>query len=395
MQARRDSKRRLIEIDAAGEIRPQEAGCPIAALRVRVGLMDALDRETCWAAVCARDRQWDGRLLFGVSTTGVYCRPSCPARRPLRRNVRFYLTPEEAEADGLRACLRCRPREGVEGSVRAEQIARLCAYIDSHLDGRLSLADLSARLDLSPFHFQRIFKAALGVTPRQYIAARRTSAFKANLRTGAGVTEAIYEAGYGSSSRAYERAGARLGMTPGEYRSGGRRVSIAYASAPTPVGLAMVGATGRGVCFLQFGASHGELLDMLAREYPRAALTPVPEPHPEEFRQWMDALRRHLDGGQARLELPLDLRATGFQLQVWECLQSIPYGSVRSYGEIAAALGRPTAARAVARACAANRVAIAIPCHRAVRGTGEPGGYRWDPVRKRTLIERERTVAQV
>lgn len=341
--------------------------------------------EDCWAAVCARDRGADSLFLFGVLTTGIYCRPSCPARRPMRQNVRFYRAPEEAESDGLRPCLRCRPREAPQ-----DRIAHTCAYIDAHLEDRLSLADLSARAGLSPFHFQRMFRAALGVTPRQYVEARRAGAFKTELRSGAGVTEAIYKAGYGASSRAYERAGPALGMTPGEYRDGGRRVSIAYASATTVLGPMMIGATGRGLCFLQFGDSQEQLLGMLQREYPRATLTAMPDRPPKPFRQWVEAVNRHLEGRQTRLDLPLDLRATAFQMQVWRYLQTIPYGAVRSYGEVAAALGRPSSARAVAQACAGNPVAIAIPCHRVIRGNGEPGGYRWGTERKRALLEKER-----
>jgi AraC family transcriptional regulator of adaptative response/methylated-DNA-[protein]-cysteine methyltransferase len=353
-----------------------------------------LDTKECWAAVRTRNGEWDGRFVYGVTTTGVYCRPSCPSRRPLRCNVHFYRTAEEAEACGLRACLRCRPNETAPQSVRSAQIAEICAYIDSNLEEPMPLVDLSARAGLSPSHFQRLFRAALGVTPKQYIDARRSGSFKMKLRSGADVTAAIYEAGYSSSSRAYERGDTRLGMTPGEYRKGGLHVPITYVSALTPLGLMMVGATDRGLCFLQFGDSHADLLRELAKEYPRAELTAMREPHPREFQEWMDALQEHLKGKQMRLELPLDLRATAFQMEVWSYLQGIPYGSVQSYGEVAAGIGRPTAARAVARACASNRVAIVIPCHRVIRGSGELGGYRWGLARKRVLIDGERVAAK-
>ncbi len=352
-----------------------------------------LNQETCWSAVIAKDKRQDGRFFFGVITTGVYCRPSCPARPPLRKNVRFYETPAAAERDGLRACLRCRPLATLAADPNTERIRALCEYIRQNAAGGVSLTleDLSRRSGLSPFHLQRSFKAIVGVTPKQYLEGCRMDAFKGGLRSQRSVTDAIYDAGFGSSSRVYERADTRLGMTPAEYRAGGKGTAISYVSVQVPLGLLMIGATDRGLCFVQFGESHAELLAELRKEYPAAVLTEMAQPYPRQFRLWVDALIRHLSGHQPDLDLPLDVRATAFQLKVWRYLQSIPYGNVRSYAEVAESIGRPGAARAVARACASNLVAIAVPCHRVIRGTGELGGYRWGLERKRVLLDQERS----
>ena len=342
-----------------------------------------LNEDQCWEAVERRDAAQDGRFYFGVLTTGVYCRPSCAARRPLRKNVRFYRTSGEAERDGLRPCRRCRPTAG-------DVVAEACRYIDAHADESLTLESLAQRAGLSAAHFQRRFKRAAGVTPKQYHAAARLRALKGGLRQSGGVTEAVYQAGYGSASRVYERADSRLGMTPRQYREGGRGTAITYATVPTPLGLLLIGATDRGLCALQFGEDAGGLVEALRREYPRALLEPMRRPHPPEFDRWVRALDRYLKGERPRLNLPLDIQATAFQLRVWNYLQGIPYGAVQSYSEVAAGIGRPSAARAVARACASNRLALAIPCHRVIRGTGELGGYRWGLARKRALLDLER-----
>jgi len=349
----------------------------------------AINNDQLWEAVERRDRSRDGEFYFGVLTTGVYCRPSCPGRHPLRQNVRFYRTPQEAERDGLRPCKRCHPLE-TEATRSAARIPELCRYIETHPDESPDLADLAARAGLSRFHLQRSFKAAVGLTPKQYVDACRLRKLKQSLRESRDVAGAVYDAGYGSSSRVYERADTRLGMTPNQYRKEGRGVTITYVAVESPVGLMMIGATDRGLCSIQFGDTAEELVGLLRKEYPAAVIEPMGTPHPPEFQKWMDALVDHLAGTRPRLELPLDIQATAFQMRVWNCLQSIPYGEVRSYGEVAAGIGRPSATRAVARACATNRVAIAIPCHRVIRGSGEMGGYRWGLARKRALIDLER-----
>jgi AraC family transcriptional regulator of adaptative response/methylated-DNA-[protein]-cysteine methyltransferase len=271
-----------------------------------------------------------------------------------------------------------------------ERIQEVCRYIERHSDDSLTLDELASQAAMSRFHFARSFKAVVGVTPKQYLAETRMKRLKAGLQAAKPIDAAVYDAGYGSASRVYEQASTRLGMTPAQYRAAGAGHSISYATLETPVGLMMIGATDRGVCFVQFGESAEELLDALRREYAKAGIEPMRTPYHPEFRRWVDALSEHLAGQQPHLEMPLDIRATAFQMRVWRYLQSIPYGSVASYGEVAAEIGAPRAARAVARACASNVVALVIPCHRVIRGSGELGGYRWGLARKRVLIDRER-----
>ena len=356
-----------------------------AQMRESIRMIDA---KQCWEAVLKRDRSFDGVFYFGVLTTGVYCRPSCAARRPLRRNVRFYPTPSAAERDGLRPCLRCRPlaKPGTE----LAGIHDLCRYIDAHAGEPLTLEHLAARAGMSRFHLLRTFKAAVGLTPRQYIEACRLQSLKSALKQSHDVTEAVYDAGFGSASRVYERSDSRLGMTPNRYRQGGRGMGITHVTVESPLGPLMIGATDRGVCFVQFGESAAVLLEALRKEYPAARVEPMHKPAGGAFLQWRDALHSYLAGDQPSLDLPVDVRATAFQMRVWNYLQSIPFGEVRSYSDVAAAIGQPSAARAVARACAANRVALAIPCHRVIRGSGELGGYRWGLERKRKLLKLER-----
>jgi AraC family transcriptional regulator, regulatory protein of adaptative response / methylated-DNA-[protein]-cysteine methyltransferase len=275
-----------------------------------------------------------------------------------------------------------------------ERIQTICRYIEDHSDETLRLADLAGRAAMSRFHFARAFKAVVGVTPQQYVAQARMRNFKADLRDEKPIDAALYDAGYGSPSRVYEQAGTRLGMTPAQYRRRGEGVAISYAALETPVGRVLVGATDRGICFIRFGDDVDEIAAALRDEYRNATIAPMAKPYHPDFARWVEALARHLEGEQPQLDLPLDIRATAFQMRVWRYLQSIPYGSVESYAEVAAGIGRPTAARAVARACATNPVAIAIPCHRVIRGTGELGGYRWGLDRKRTIIDRERATRE-
>ncbi|HKW44281.1 MAG TPA: methylated-DNA--[protein]-cysteine S-methyltransferase, partial [Candidatus Eremiobacteraceae bacterium] len=295
---------------------------------------------------------------------------------------------------GFRACLRCKPRAAHAGDPSAEWIREACAYIEAHSEAPLKLAELAGRAKLSQFHFQRRFKAAVGVSPKQYENGVRLRNLRSHLKSAKDVTTAVYDAGYGSSSRVYEQADTRLGMTPRQYRSGGRDVTITYATIQTPVGRMMVGATDRGICFVQFGASEAELLKVLHREYPAAAAEPMRKPHHPHFERWVAAINRHLSGGKPAIDLPLDVRHTAFQLRVWSYLQTIPYGEVRSYGEVAAGIKASGSARAVATACASNLAAIVIPCHRVIRATGELGGYKWGLDRKRTLIDIERAVGK-
>jgi AraC family transcriptional regulator of adaptative response/methylated-DNA-[protein]-cysteine methyltransferase len=268
-------------------------------------------------------------------------------------------------------------------------IQEVAAYIEGHLEDDLSLARLGQQAGLSPFHLQRSFKAAIGLTPKQYAEACRLRSFKGNLRAGEDILQSVFASGFGSASRVYERIDTRLGMTPAEYRGGGVAIKITFVTVQTSLGRLMIGATDRGLCFVQFGDTLQELEAALRQEYPAADLKPMPTPWPEPFHAWITALEEHLEGSRS-LDLPLDIRATAFQMKVWRYLQSIPRGEVRSYSQVAAAIGQPKAARAVATACAKNRVALVIPCHRVIRGSGDLGGYRWGLERKRRLLDQER-----
>jgi AraC family transcriptional regulator, regulatory protein of adaptative response / methylated-DNA-[protein]-cysteine methyltransferase len=352
-----------------------------------------LNEDHCWEAVSSRDAASDGRFVYGVTTTGIYCRPTCPSRRPLRKNVKFFPTPVAAEQGGFRACMRCRPA-GTISNVINKVVHDLAREIDAQPEQTFRLAQLAKRAGYSPFYLQRNFKAIMGSTPKEYQTAARLRTLKSELRRDAPVSDAIYQAGFGSGSRVYEKADGQLGMTPSEYRSGGKGLTISYASGHTPLGLLMIGATDRGICFLQFGDRDEDLKDELARQFAAATIQPMPATHAQEFESWMAALNRHLRGLEPRLDLPLDVRGTAFQLIVWRYLQKVPYGEVRSYSEVAAAIGKPKAVRAVARACASNSVALLIPCHRVVRGTGELGGYRWGMQRKRVLLDTERAASK-
>jgi len=337
-----------------------------------------------WEAVVARDAGRDGEFVFAVSTTGVYCRPSCPARRPRRENVRFFSRPEHAEHAGYRACLRCRPKS-FSGNTQSDGVKAICRFIEQHLDEPLTLARLGKEFRQSPFHFQRRFKAALGITPREYADSCRLRLLKRNLQAGDSVTRAMYDAGYGSSSRLYERTASQLGMTPDKYRRGAIAAAIRYTCADSPLGRMLIAATDRGICAIQFARSDGELLEGLKREFPFAGR----KADDGGLQSWVGALLQHMHGKELDSSLPLDIRATAFQRRVWAYLQSIPFGATRSYGQVAKAIGRPRAARAVARACATNRIAVAIPCHRVVREDGSMGGYRWGMERKKALLEME------
>jgi AraC family transcriptional regulator, regulatory protein of adaptative response / methylated-DNA-[protein]-cysteine methyltransferase len=337
-----------------------------------------------WNAIVARDSAHDGEFVFAVSTTGVYCRPSCAARRPRRENVAFYSRPEQAEKAGFRACLRCRPRS-ISGNPQSDRAKEVCRYIEQHLDEPVTLERLGKVFRQSPFHLQRRFKAALGITPREYGDSCRLRLLKRNLQAGDNVTRAMYDAGYGSSSRLYEKTASQLGMTPDKYRRGAIAATVRYAIADSPLGRMLVAATDKGVCAIQFACSDGELIEGLKREFPFA----VRKPDQGGLRAWVETLLSTMTGHELNATLPLDIRATAFQRRIWTHLQSIPFGATRSYGQVAKAIGQPSASRAVARACATNPVAVAIPCHRVVCEDGSISGYRWGAERKKALLEME------
>ena len=345
-----------------------------------------------WRALGARDARLDGTFWYGVVTTGVFCRPSCPSRRPRRENVRFFTSTAAASAAGFRPCKRCMPL--ATRDPLADRIESVARYIDAHAEEPLPLARLAARARLSPAHFQRRFKARMGVSPKAYQDGVRLARLKAGLRSGGAVLDAIVAAGFSSTSRVYGEAARNLGMTPSAYRSGGAGESIAYACRPTALGLLMMAATDRGVCFAQFGASEVALRHELADEFPRAVLVPSPMTASAALDDWMRAFEAHVAGRAPRPDVPLDLRGTAFQVRVWRFLLGLREGEVLSYGEVAAGIGAPKAVRAAASACAANRVAVLVPCHRVLRGDGGLGGYRWGLDRKRALLDRERAAAR-
>jgi AraC family transcriptional regulator, regulatory protein of adaptative response / methylated-DNA-[protein]-cysteine methyltransferase len=344
----------------------------------------ARDDESRWHAVLARDAARDGEFVFAVTSTGVYCRPSCAARRPRRENVQFFPVPEDAERAGYRACLRCRPRT-LSGNADLKTARAICRYIEQHLDEPVTLDRLGKEFQQSPFHLQRKFKAILGITPREYADSCRLKTLKRNLQAGDSVTRAMYDAGYGSSSRLYERTASQLGMTPDKYRRGAIAASIRYASLDSPLGRMIVAATDKGICSIQFGRSDSELLQGLKREFPFA----IRKEDEGGLHSWVSQLLKRMEGKNLDSALPLDIRATAFQRQVWTYLQSIPFGETRSYSEVAKAIGHPKACRAVARACASNPVAVAIPCHRVVHENGSTSGYRWGLARKKALLQME------
>ena len=343
-----------------------------------------------WNAVATRSRAADGAFVYAVTTTGVYCRPSCPSRRPRREHVQFFPLPEAAEHAGYRPCRRCRPQEQQASDPAGERVRRACRMIDAALEegenGAPSLAALGAALGTSAHQLQRQFKRQLGITPRDFADARRLARVKARLREGDGVAGALYDAGYGSSSRLYERSDAQLGMTPATYKKHGKGMDIAFTIAHCPLGRLLVAATARGVSAVSLGDSDKPLEAWLREEYSAASI----RRDEAGLGGWVKAIIAHLEGKTPDLALPLDLQATAFQRRVWRELQKIPYGSTATYSAIARRIGEPAAVRAVANACAGNRAALVIPCHRVVREDGTLGGYRWGIERKQRLLAAEK-----
>lgn len=336
-----------------------------------------------WDAVARRDRGADGQFFYAVASTMVFCRPSCPSRRPRRDRVRFFESAAAASAAGFRACRRCRPDEQPASDAA---ISRAAGYLATHAEQPVSLRALARVARMSPFHLQRRFKQALGISPREFQAARRAERFRHALRAGQDVAGAVYEAGYGSPSRVYEAPPTGSGMSPAVYRRGGEGTRIGFVTMRCALGYLLVAATGRGVCAVKLGASAGELERDLQAEFPNAQLVP----NQEVPRPWVRAIADHVSGLSPRESLPLDVRGTAFQWRVWRALQAIPAGETRTYSDVAQAIGAPSAVRAVARACAANPVCLVVPCHRVVPKGGGVGGYRWGAARKKRLLSAEK-----
>jgi AraC family transcriptional regulator, regulatory protein of adaptative response / methylated-DNA-[protein]-cysteine methyltransferase len=346
----------------------------------------AIKDDQLWQAVMAKDARFDGQFVFAVSSTGVYCRPSCPSRRAHRERVKFFELPEAAEQAGFRACLRCQPQRARVLDPQIELVQRVCRLLNANESESLTLAELASHAGVSQFHLQRTFKRVMGISPRQYLAARKIDNFKTLVRKGESVTTSLYESGFNSSSRLYEHAAEELGMTPATYSRGGRGVEIIYTITPSPMGRLLVAITERGVCAVRMADSDAELEKDLREEFPNAQL----KRDDSSLRESVQKILNHLEKNNPRLDLPLDIKATAFQRQVWEYLRAIPYGQTVSYGDVAKALGKPGAVRAVGRACATNPVALVIPCHRVVREDKTLGGYRWGLDRKKKLLEHER-----
>jgi AraC family transcriptional regulator, regulatory protein of adaptative response / methylated-DNA-[protein]-cysteine methyltransferase len=336
-----------------------------------------LSPDERWQAVLARDRRWDGAFVYAVRSTGIYCRPSCASRRPRRSQVTFYPIPEVAERAGYRACRRCHPAKANGTDPAVALVRDACRALDA-----------GHKPAVTP-RLARAFKRVLGITPREYAAARRIARFKQELKRRKHVSPALYEAGYGSTSRVYEHTHEHLGMTPAKYARGGAGIGIAYVTVPTSLGRLLVAASERGVCRVALGGDAAALEADLLTEFPAAR---VVQDKSGTLHGWVSSILAYLDGREPDLDLPLDIQATAFQRRVWQELQRIPFGKTRTYADVARRIGRPTATRAVARACATNPVALVIPCHRVVRGDGELGGYRWGVERKEMLLERERNV---
>lgn len=340
-----------------------------------------MDEQTYWQAVLDRNTDYDDLFVYAVKSTKIYCRPTCPSRRPMRDNVQFFSDCQSAEGAGYRPCKRCHPHHD---ALAPQWVTDLCRHLEE-AETIPTLDTMSNMVNLSPYHLQRMFKRVVGVSPRQYADAHRQNRLKALLKETPTVTEAVYGAGYNGSSMVYEHTNAMLGMSPIHYRDGGVAMSIRYAITQCDLGYLLVAITPKGICKISLGESEAELEADLATEFPHT----IPQRDDDDLGEWINSVLAFIGGEKTRIDLPLDIRATSFQRTVWEALRKIPYGATWSYDELADHIGKPTASRAVARACATNPVALAIPCHRVVRKNGDLAGYRWGIGRKRAILQTE------
>ena len=343
--------------------------------------------ERYWKAMLDRDSRADGTFFFAVRSTSIYCRPSCPARRPLRTNTLFFATRQEAEQEGYRPCRRCRPDEIPAAALLVERAAKL---LENDFAEPVNVSLLARMLGVGTAALRRAFRQQTGLNPKELSAALRLKRFKKLLRVGRSIADALYATGYGSASRVYERSNAQLGMTPAAYQKGGKGMRIKYTTSKSSLGEVLVAATERGVSAVYLGDAAPKLVEALQQEYPRAEITA----EKGAFSEWVEEIVARVEGGEPRRELPLDLQATAFQRRVWRELQRIPRGATRSYAQVASAVGKPQAVRAVARAIATNPVSVVVPCHRVIRSNGKLAGYRWGVKRKEKLLEREKNAAR-
>ncbi|CAN5212277.1 bifunctional DNA-binding transcriptional regulator/O6-methylguanine-DNA methyltransferase Ada [soil metagenome] len=341
-----------------------------------------MKNEIYWKAVETNDARFNGAFVYGVDSTRIYCKPSCPSKLPKRENVRFFLSFEIAETKGFRACRRCQPQTEC-ASPQTKIALRACELLET--EEQISLEDLGAELNVSPTHLQKIFKIYFGVSPKKFAELKRLEKFKIELKNGRGVTDAMYEAGFGSSSRLYENVSEKLGMTPKIYAKGGENMRIDFTIIDCDLGKLLVAHTAKGVCAVSFGDDEKSLAENLQSEFPKSEISA----NDSSLKDFVEAILANLTGTNKTLDLPLDLQATAFQMRVWDALRKIPYGKTVSYQAIAEQIGNKNAVRAVATACASNRVALVIPCHRVVRSNGELSGYRWGVERKKAILEKE------
>jgi AraC family transcriptional regulator, regulatory protein of adaptative response / methylated-DNA-[protein]-cysteine methyltransferase len=341
--------------------------------------------ETLWKAVLNRDPTIDGKFFYGVRSTGIYCRPICPSRRPNRNQVCFFQSVQEAQSAGFRPCKRCQPQfETVPNPAKAKVLA-VCRYIEAQSDRIPTLSELCSQVEMSPSYLQKVFKQIIGVSPFQYADALRSQRLKQRLQSGEEIAHAVYDTGYGSSSQLYEKAPKQLGMTPKVYQQAGKTISIVYAIAPCPLGYLLVATTDKGICAVKLGDEADKLEHILKQEFHQAHIIRDDHIHKE----WIQAILGLIAGDEKHLDLPLDIRGTAFQKQVWQVLQKIPYSETRTYTDIARDIAKPQAVRAVGNACGANPIAVIIPCHRVLRSDGSLGGYRWGIERKQKLLVQE------
>lgn len=343
-----------------------------------------MNNEIFWQAVQRKEAKFEGLFFTCVKTTKIFCKPTCTARLPKRENVEFVRTWEEAETKGFRACLRCQPKLEIVINPQVETVLQACELIET--EENISLESLAEELKISPYHLQRTFKEIIGVSPKKYAENLRLAKFKSEIKQGSDVVTAMYESGYGSSSRLYENITDKLGMTPKTYQKGGKGMKIEYTITDCELGKMLVARTEKGVCAVTFGDDETDLIEKLMSEYSNAEISK----NETNLKEYVEAILQNLSGNNKRIVLPIDVQATAFQMQVWDALRKIPYGETLSYKQVAESLGNPKAVRAVARACATNKVAVVIPCHRVVGSDGNLSGYRWGIERKQKLIETEK-----